>query len=1188
MNDSFQQLCSEIKKYTSFREQEDVKSACNESIQAVNQKQVSFPISNSNSPFVKAISAILRSKKSSTSLYPLIRAICDCISQDIFTDSALSSIVREFDHLHNYDDIEFSLKIIQFMSSTLPKHLSHLNLIKSLCSIVLNFLTDSHAIVVNASYAAIQQMISTEFNFIQNSKFDELSPEDRSKMKIIVKNGLSAKFNDPLCVIAFLILNDLAFLLSGKNSMWLHINSIPTTTLMKLWEAILLTQTNFLKSSHHFLKIVENSVNSLQISEETVSLHASFCKMFYFELPDSSISLISRYLSHLTKESENNSLSLIFFKSILLADSTFFATFSNTEIVSQLFTNLDKYIDPDAYKTVVDVSLTQIIDNSKNPKFYLIVPCEISLLLINQVIPNANLDINQYINHLISILIKLIRICDKNSCEIVFRSCNLLILNIKPENDEYRIMLLRILCSLISKQRIFRNPLDPLEEQANQLLHINKQGFWFKGKSVFSYHLISKLLQTHPEFFLKIFNRLFGCLSFYEDANIDPAFTKQLSQIEIINLSKILVSGSSFSINFLAKMLPQNVFCFTQIWETIYSSIPPLFEKDELCEAATNLLGVVSSKMVTKETEQEILQCYSTILNFEGKPSVDTRCKLIEQINLIIKHFGTIIDNGWKHIISAIKLQNCSQNKVIIGIAFQTLNSICTDNLQKLSDPLLSNIINLIIDYTSKNPDLNIALTAIGLLWNVAPQITKSVTLWKQVLSLMLPLFNDPRADVSSGALSTFFTLLTSNSQQMPAEIFPHLLDNCLIKLLESYVTFPAEKYIVYQHALCEIGHCVCSFWAQLDSLSSFRQKFWPLLIEKVLTFLTVCEDSEICSNCLAFYEDVFPCPLMSTDVRELLLSSFEKIVYLFLDRDTMSNFVISEIGKVSQRTLPTQKSVLNDAMLDKWLSIFERLSLTLPSEKIVHSVTQKCISASFGLLPMDDEYMIKICQSMSKIAVKSGKMHVINCVLQNIMSALDSLAPENYKIFVMSMSEIFALPNSVNFLKKVISLADKFNQSDMYRIFSEIADKNAEVSQLAITEMIKSLSSAETEDKLFFVQKYSKDSSVLMEVLKKYCLEDSEEFSQSVFDSCFDQILLGLKFAVEKGNLEVIVFLREAKVPPKTFGFLKDCRRWHLHFLACSFSRLLSDSRPEVSQAASKVVSDIAEDFAAMTKSIE
>ncbi|EAX96063.1 hypothetical protein TVAG_265520 [Trichomonas vaginalis G3] len=1184
MDESFSHLCTELKKFTSFRESEEIKGPCNESLQMVSQKQVNLPISTGTSPFVKAITSILRSNKPSNTIYSLVNILFDCISHDVFVDSALSTIIREFDQIHNIDNIEFSLKIIQFMSSTLQKHLVNLNLIKSLCSIVLNFLSSKHTIVVNSSYAAIQQMISTEFNFIQISKYENLNPEDKNKLKVIVKNGLSSKFSDPLCVIAYLIINDVVNLLLGKNSMWLHISNIPFDILVKLWEAILMTQSTFLKTSHQFIKIVENSISNIPISNSVIHLDVTFCKMFYSDSYEAINDLLTKYLELLAPESDKKVISLSFFRELLLEDENFFINFKNLEIITDLLKKLDTIIDTKQCEGPIDFNFSQNTEESKN---LLIFPCEISILLVNYLISNKEIEKQTIVGPIISIIIKLLRICNKNSCETVFRTYNGLITELTPDFPEYQLILLRILCSIISQQRIFRNPLDPLEEQANILLHTSKTGFWFKGKRVFSYHLVSKLLFTHPEYFSKIYNRLFGSLSLYDEAKVDPAFTTQLSKSELINLSKILINGSPFSIQFLSSMIPLHLSEFTEIWNNIFELIPSLFEKDELCSSLVELMGIVSNKMVSSETEQEILKCYSMILNLEGKPSSETRVKLIDQLNIIIKHFGSIIDKGWPFLLSSIKIQNCVHNSNTISSAFTTLTSICTDHLQKLSDPLLSTIINLIIEYTAKNPDLNIALTAIGLLWNIVSQVNKNAVLWKQILSLMMTLFNDPRPDVSSGALSTFFSLLTSNSQQMPQEIFPHLLENCIIKLLESYVTFPAEKYSVSQHALCEIGHCVCSFWPQFDNLASFRKKLWPLLIEKVFTFLTICDDPDICSSCMRFYEDVMPCNLMSNDIRELLLYSFEKLVYLYLDREQMSNFVISEIGKVVQRTLPTQKQFLTETLLDKWLNISEKVSLTLPCENIVNNTSQKCIITCISLLPIEDNYLERICKSLAKIALKSGKTHVINCIMTNATKTLDDLPKENLSLFVSSFSEIYSLPAATSFLKKAISLSESFETSDLFKVFTEISIKNGEVSKMAIDAMINSFSNAEKEDKVYLISRFSNNSKVLIDIFEKYMKYDSKEFSQKVFDEVFEELLLCLKKYVEEGDFEVMKYLKDVKVPPKSFGNLKDCQRWHLHFLACSFSHLLLDNRKEISQLSSKIVADIATDFTMMTKNM-
>ena len=541
-------------------------------------KSIKFPISSPNSPIVKAITLILPNKK----IHPIppifVQLICDCIGNGIFSGQALVSIIKSMESLTETEDIDFSLKLIQFASSSLPIFSSNLPLIKSFSTIILSFLNSKHETVVNAAFAAFQQMISVEFNFIQTSKLEDLSRENQQNLKILAKNGISARFDDPLYVIGFLIVNDLANLTIGKQCLWLKISQIPLNILFNLWNSLISTQSTFLKKSIHLMRVVENSALSQSPSILPLEFHVSFVKSFYKELKTSAISLFSQYLAGLTTKSDLCNTSILFFRTLLMQKTTFLMCIyhDNNELIAQLLEKLNALIDIKTFQKAVELKFQQykltpllltqtelmpmfILETSLLSVSCLCLPDEETTNASNQsMIDLANSeDLEMVWRKMISLMIKLLRLCSKTSCDNVFRVYSNFIHRLSPilneENKERQLILLRILCSLVSQQKILqRKDIDPLETDANDLLHTSKSGFWFKGKRVFAFHVLQKTLEHNPEYFIPIFKRVFTALSLYENSNLDAEWSQTLNDNELRTLTQALLTNSAFSIDFSA------------------------------------------------------------------------------------------------------------------------------------------------------------------------------------------------------------------------------------------------------------------------------------------------------------------------------------------------------------------------------------------------------------------------------------------------------------------------------------------------------------------------------------------------------------------------------------------------------------------------------------------------------------
>ncbi|SGY81478.1 BQ5605_C009g05501 [Microbotryum silenes-dioicae] len=108
-----------------------------------------------------------------------------------------------------------------------------------------------------------------------------------------------------------------------------------------------------------------------------------------------------------------------------------------------------------------------------------------------------------------------------------------------------------------------------------------------------------------------------------------------------------------------------------------------------------------------------------------------------------------------------------SKNSVLVRMSFPSLQLICTDFLGALTTDELRDCIGTLADFGKQKDDVNVALTAGGLLWGVSDHLQAKRKegsmevahgeLWAFLLQQLLALCQDPRQEARDGAITTVF-----------------------------------------------------------------------------------------------------------------------------------------------------------------------------------------------------------------------------------------------------------------------------------------------------------------------------------------------------------------------------------------------------------------------------------------------
>lgn len=179
----------------------------------------------------------------------------------------------------------------------------------------------------------------------------------------------------------------------------------------------------------------------------------------------------------------------------------------------------------------------------------------------------------------------------------------------------------------------------------------------------------------------------------------------------------------------------------------------------------------------------------------------------------------------------------------LVRIAFPSLNLICTDFLSSLDHDAMRQCITCLGHFGRQREDVNITLSAIGLMWNVSDAVQgSSKDLWLELLLQLLDLGRDPRAEVTSTAMQTLYKCIELYGGTLSTELWGEVWWKVVHPLLE---TSKGESQVL---ALTSTGSIFKAFADNLGESKTFDKVFPTLLLRIQQAFDTVERNTTVAS----------------------------------------------------------------------------------------------------------------------------------------------------------------------------------------------------------------------------------------------------------------------------------------------------------------------------------------------------
>ncbi|KAH9810864.1 hypothetical protein DFH28DRAFT_1224390 [Melampsora americana] len=220
-----------------------------------------------------------------------------------------------------------------------------------------------------------------------------------------------------------------------------------------------------------------------------------------------------------------------------------------------------------------------------------------------------------------------------------------------------------------------------------------------------------------------------------------------------------------------------------------------------------------------RRVQNQIIETLSRQTDPESRPQNSTDLEVrksgFDTLFKILENNGHSFIAGWLSILDVLctacpspltyepsylsvvpSKQSTTKTSALIRASFPSLQLICTDFLTALELEELRQCISVLAEFGRQTEDINIALTAGGLLWQVSDHVQgqnkatssddhRYVELWMYLLSKLLKLSDASRQEVRDGAIQTLFRTIGLYGNLLSEGVWYELLWEVVFPLID-------------------------------------------------------------------------------------------------------------------------------------------------------------------------------------------------------------------------------------------------------------------------------------------------------------------------------------------------------------------------------------------------------------------
>lgn len=1095
------ELKTEMKKFSTFMNPESVRNPANDAVRHLSDENICLPIDDPRDSIVIAFILILDNKKTNKTVAPLIGTICNCLKAEVITGNAMSTIIRKLEIFNEIDE-DTALKIIQFSTLIVGHHFLEMHIFQSILSLILSYCASYNSLVSTSAIAAADQIIGSFLEFARD-KNDTLTAVNKRDIDLCFSMSCdkSISFDNHIFKVTYLVIRDLVRLAIGQSALWVRVKSLPNKVAYGIIENIINQHLSILIASEHFERLVSDAIKASYSQNAPLSFCVTSMENFMGLMPDACASMFKCFLDDLKRRSSQLINGLLFYRVFLMDDASYVVDFClkcdrNANLLTTLISSLRELFEEEIDNHQIDhislslkkVSPEYVPNNTK--LFCISAPIEITVFIIRSCYKAASSALKVLVSHTWADVLLVIQL----AASVVTGSCcyslmqglhSLILLTNELMLDDARGSAVAAFCTIL---------VSPKGPEADEVKKV-------------AFETVISAIETGPTSFKGHWTKILTALSEFLWVPTNYDFTINMPTDQLIEFLLALfsindgaVKTREWSMLFIVNGLIVNIKRFEQVWPSIEGSFCLLLENEETQEPSLNAFFKLLREGFTKESEQSL--CETLKVLFSGKKFVEeTRSQILEEIHFLLSQYSEIISKGWIALLDALSPNNFIEEEEIMNSAFRCVQIICNDILFSLTENTQSQIISLIVEFASQTTDINISLSAFGLLWNAA-SCAKTLEMWKLIFQKTAPLISDPRTDVSTCAINTFCSLIISNSKALSKDIYQYLANDLFVQIIDSLIHQTEPNEATIQLAFHELAHCGRNLWDNFKEVEIFPDQLWRKMISEHEVFIMKCKKRDIIVASFLFYEELFENHNLSNDIFILLFDSLDRLTDFFIENYSANSPLFGSFGRLLRVAIPATKEILTVEMLKRWIKISEHLIFDLDCDGFLPPTAHKSLDSFVLLFPLPDEMIILIYESFIKIASKpNASQRLIQIVVEHLCDICETKVEDRLlsTLFMMSTSlfkEKEARRLLLDFVSKDILIDDSMVE-DVSRSLMALGESDSELNLKTAQSVLKMFLKLQDQSKLKFVECYGNCYLALEELWTNFLDPSSKKYDE-------------------------------------------------------------------------------------------
>ena len=247
-----------------------------------------------------------------------------------------------------------------------------------------------------------------------------------------------------------------------------------------------------------------------------------------------------------------------------------------------------------------------------------------------------------------------------------------------------------------------------------------------------------------------------------------------------------------------------------KIWDTLSVCLMSLVANEDInirslgmeifCQVIQQMVTIPSDDLTQTQIMSSLLKTIQ-LTNF-----TDVRQGCLECLCKVVMNHGESLKSAWEpllliliHILGVVRNGLEDYDLAMLKVVFTIIGHIAEDYRRTFTQKALSLYVKALGVCASSPPDLNIALTAVGFLWDVADHVLSEVKdpylLWLLVLETFYGLADDSRSELRNSAITSLFRAV-SEVHSLTDQQWTHLYTGIIIPILEGLCAkeFPPNK----------------------------------------------------------------------------------------------------------------------------------------------------------------------------------------------------------------------------------------------------------------------------------------------------------------------------------------------------------------------------------------------------------